>query len=502
MRKNRLTHLIKQLTMTLKEFSQESNIALETLKNQEIQPDSETIGAIVHYFSSRNHPKEKRLIKNLLTEKRGRLYLYDNNLYEALYDYLSYASPLCRYDFSSGLCRIRQELYTANSTVFRGVGPALKAIRLFCEKASLLCSMQTAIIFYNEDKLEHRGLKEDVLQIFTENTLLPVNMGKFFPNRCPQGLLSAILLNHFLLEVYDAPEPVAVFSCDGARANGAWLHFLGRENALSGLYHYRLAYLLDLLNIRNDALSQLLFVDKTLISKWKNGRRKLKCYDESLYQMAFALYSSGIDNKEKIRLILNAYFILPPGSSDEEQIDCLCKWLAYREEEREVPPCNHKEQVSISYQVYSGLQGLQNAVQSLLHCCKQLKGPFKLYITCFDHHEYLYSLKGTLLNFLANQPNCRSTFAFKQKFAVCQLRELIQKREENSGADSILTELLFSGRLSVNICDPTVFSSCSILLAVPGTAELEVFYMPGITDNVCTHSCFGKNAGRNTLMST
>lgn len=487
MQKQRIAYLLGQLTLTAEEFSAEAQIPAEKLKSRE--PDAATVQAVVRYFSARGQPQEKRVIREVLRREKGRLYIDDACLFDALEDYLAGSSSFSRHSRARGTCSGSQALYPADKTLFEGEPQVRRALSLFAARAARLRPLRPSVILYSPSLLAQYGLEPLAAPQLAPSAVrtVPAELPFFFS--LPAKVLVGILPGHCLLEVYARETPLAALTRDAVAANSAWLQLCGsavQEPGGAVLSYFRIAELLELTGMHNDTLAEQLYLDKTLISKWKNGKRKLQCYDETLRQLASALYHTAPNVQKKLRCLLDAYFPLAPDSSEDEVIFCLCKWLSYREEARSLPTRPSGTAGRVRYGVYPGLRGLRDAAQALLSCCQQIKTPFQLCLACFDHPEYLYRLDSALLQLLQQLPLCHFTFTFQSGFALSQLADLLLRSAHGRALDSVLTHLLLTGGLTLQCRHLPPRMGCSILAVVPDTMALEVVQAAGVPDQLCT----------------
>lgn len=489
MQKQRIAYLLRQLTLTAEEFSAETHIPAEKLKNRE--PDAATVQAVVRYFSARGQPQEKSVIREVLRREKGRLHIDDASLFDALEDYLSGNASFCHHPRTRGAGAGALPLYPADSILFEGEPQIRRALSLFAACAVRLRPLRPSVILYSPSLLTQYGLDPAVAPQLAAGAVRTVAAELPFFFSLPAKVLVGIIPDHFLLEIYAREKPLAVLTRDAVKANSLWLQLCGsavQEPGAAVLSYFRIAALLELTGMHNDKLAEQLYLDKTLISKWKNGKRKLQCYDETLRQLASALYHTAPHIQKKLRCLLEAYFPLAPDSSEDEVIFCLCKWLSYREEARSLPTRPAGAAGRIRYGVYAGFLGLRDAVQMLLSRCQQIKTPFQLYLTCFDHPEYLCRLDSTLLQLLQQLQHCHFTFTFQSCFALSQLADLLLRSVHYPALDSVLTHLLLTGGLTLQCRHLASSVGCSILAVVPDTVALEVVQTAGVPDQLCTRS--------------
>lgn len=473
MRKNRLPYFLGQLTLTLEEFAAESGIEPERLNRCKEDPDAQTVAWVVRYFQERNEPQEKMTIKQLLSREGGSLFLDDHNLYDALRDYLLYAAPLSKETRVNGLRLQRRELYPARHLVYRGAENVRGSLLLFCRRAILLRELQDALVLYDPVLLGRSEICRDLPELLSEAAarFCSGEPPRFGGVRC---ILTAILPNHFLLEVLEGEEPLSVLSFDAVRANEVSRSVsdsVSETQRESGL-GLRMTYLFSLTGVRNDSLAGILFLDKTLVSKWRNGRRKLKCYDKILYRLAETICCSGEDNREKLRTLMQGCCPPAPVRTDRELVGLLCGWLTYREEEGELSPCDGPTaQECVRYLVYSGRQGIREAVQALRYCCKQrkTKASLDLHIVCLHSVECLCGMNRLLALLTDDCAHVTLTLGagLEEAFSGWPL----WSGEERGQMSLLLTEL--SGREALTLRYQSE-SGCysGLFIAIPETAAL------------------------------
>lgn len=491
MRKNRLAYLLKKLSLTLDEFAAESGIGIKTLKKYEKQPDAGTTRAILLYIRDQDTPQLKRIIRDTLLEEGGKLYLNDSNFYPALGDYLSYAAPLSKYAYPHGLPLMRRELYDARSMIFFGEEQAVCAVNEFCREAAALKAGCRAIALYNRAVLEQHGLYREVLALLSKaETAVEIFEAKSPVSACGQNSpLLCSLPNHILLEVLEKDGVKSVLSYDAVRANSEYRRIRERKEEEKiqekQFFYYRIAYVFDAMQVRNDELAERMYLDKTLVSKWRNGKRKLRCYDDTLHRLVQELYHSGSENQIFIQRLLDAYGGPERPREQEAEIAQFCSWLTYREEEREEPiPALAGSPSMINYQSYIGLSGVYDAVKALLHYCKQSNAPLTLYVACFDHLEYLYCLDGILLDFLQEYRQHKAHLKLRRDFSVGRLNDYLQGKTRNGRRGDVLLGLLLQGAITVQFCDTPPPQERKAVIAVPELAALEITRERGVPDEV------------------
>lgn len=137
----------------------------------------------------------------------------------------------------------------------------------------------------------------------------------------------------------------------------------------------RLAYIMSRLGVRAEEVSKRTGIDKTLISRWKSGQRRLS--PVSAYSKQISSYLLSLDNAESIiNKTLNAYGLDENRGSLQ---DNFIFWLA----EQELPSPSLRNAVSMadnseytaSFRVFQGNSGLRSAIITMIDYVMTLPGP-------------------------------------------------------------------------------------------------------------------------------
>lgn len=96
---------------------------------------------------------------------------------------------------------------------------------------------------------------------------------------------------------------------------------------MSNQEYSRLAYLMDSFGVTGQELADLLHVDKTLISKWRNHRRQIPARSEYLKRIAeFFVATDAQTNSGTIKKILAGYDSNLDSQGDLTKF--ICQWLS------------------------------------------------------------------------------------------------------------------------------------------------------------------------------
>jgi hypothetical protein len=137
----------------------------------------------------------------------------------------------------------------------------------------------------------------------------------------------------------------------------------------------KLSYLMNVTGISGKELAKALYIDHSLISKWKNNRRPLSA--RSIYLKKIAEYFLSIERisgQDIIKDLLTAYDPQVDTTSREALCSCFCRWLTdpKMSPHIQVPAVSllHSPQYSYeaTYKVYTGNEGRRIAVIQFLEC--------------------------------------------------------------------------------------------------------------------------------------
>jgi len=487
--------------MNLAEFAEEACICIDNLRTYNQMPDGRTTKAVVEYFTKKDNPREKHIIKNWLLQEGRKYHIEDKEIFMALGDYLSYQSHIGKYTYHNGRMRLRYELYSAYNLIFKGKEQVIRALGLFLTGASALNDLHNPVIVQSNKKLKAYGLWESFYSTL-EGHCLPISRSDadfMSASYHKQRIMIGILPNHFYMEITENNGLHAMFTNDAVVANGEYLRYWSATSGMCGkqvsrgLCHFRIAYIMELTRMGNAELSNMLYIDKTLISKWKNGKRRLRCYDDMLHKFTAALYYANERNKRIIRSIVLAYFNLQPSCEEPDILLCFRKWLTYREEYAKYADSGKPYSVQYArYLTYMGRQGLKDAVKTLLHYVGQAAGPVRMYITCFETMEWLYSLDDLLLRCLSSCAQISVDLAINADFAVGELVEYLLRSPGNEVHGKVIVNLIVSGKITLQLFHSNKPSKRKIIFAVPEEAALGVSRESGLPDEILVQGYYDR----------
>jgi len=156
-----------------------------------------------------------------------------------------------------------------------------------------------------------------------------------------------------------------------------------------------IGYLLEILDISVANLSRHIFIEQSLISKWKNGTRILK--KESPHYEKILNYFIDINNKDKT-CILEKFFsnIYPAEGKNEMDYLKNCLNMFLSESDISLTAAHHYETEKNAlyhsgFYVYKDFEGRKNAFRMLLDAAEALPEPEELYI--IDKEQFLWITK-------------------------------------------------------------------------------------------------------------
>ena len=116
-----------------------------------------------------------------------------------------------------------------------------------------------------------------------------------------------------------------------------------------------LAYLMDMLYIQGTQLAKAVHVDRTIISRWKNGRAELNMISQYFSDIVNAILDinkqQGIKTLERFFSSINNAEI----QGRDELYEYVARWLVSKDFEKEFKePDNGNSLYNASYKIYKG----------------------------------------------------------------------------------------------------------------------------------------------------
>jgi len=152
----------------------------------------------------------------------------------------------------------------------------------------------------------------------------------------------------------------------------------------------RFAYLLSRMGLRGGELAACTGIDKTLVSRWKNGRRRLSTSTPHMKKIVdYILSQDGA--LPVVERTLQAYGLDGSMGTTSEN---LAFWLS----EQQAPPLSFRavrkgdQQYTAGFNVFSGEEGLQNAVITMIDYVMMLPGKKELLVVIRgDYHKITHN---------------------------------------------------------------------------------------------------------------
>lgn len=150
-----------------------------------------------------------------------------------------------------------------------------------------------------------------------------------------------------------------------------------------------LAYLMDMLYIQGTQLAKAVHVDRTIISRWKNGRAELNMKSHYFNDIVDAILDI---NEEQGLMTLERFFSSIDGTkagSRDELYSFVARWLVSKDFEQSYKePDNGNSLYDASYKIYKGAAGKREAIIYLLRTANALPGGETIWGFDADSHVF------------------------------------------------------------------------------------------------------------------
>ncbi|WP_066686943.1 hypothetical protein [Christensenella intestinihominis] len=150
-----------------------------------------------------------------------------------------------------------------------------------------------------------------------------------------------------------------------------------------------LAYLMDMLYIQGTQLAKAVHVDRTIISRWKNGRTELNMKSQYFSDIVDAILDineqQGIKTLERFFSSIDDVEI----NSRDELYEYVARWLVSKDFEKKFKePDNGNSLYNASYKIYKGPSGKREAILYLLKVADSLPGGETIWGYDADSHIF------------------------------------------------------------------------------------------------------------------
>lgn len=154
----------------------------------------------------------------------------------------------------------------------------------------------------------------------------------------------------------------------------------------------RLKYMMELLKISGQQLADLLSVDRTLVSKWKNGARP---FDPSITHFNNTVDTLIKFNESQGINTLERFFESLISDEEKSKADwvkaALRKWLSGNLEYQEIVSADtlHEELYTTAIDIFHGNQGKRNAIMKILDYAISLPAGQNLLVSDMENMKWL-----------------------------------------------------------------------------------------------------------------
>lgn len=150
-----------------------------------------------------------------------------------------------------------------------------------------------------------------------------------------------------------------------------------------------LAYLMDMLYIQGTQLAKAVHVDRTIISRWKNGRAELNMKSQYFSDIVNAILDinkqQGIKTLERFFSSINNAEI----QGRDELYEYVARWLVSKDFEKEFKELDNGNSLyNASYKIYKGPSGKREAILYMLKVADSLPGGETIWGYDADSHIF------------------------------------------------------------------------------------------------------------------
>lgn len=157
-----------------------------------------------------------------------------------------------------------------------------------------------------------------------------------------------------------------------------------------------LAYLMEMLYIQGTQLAKAVHVDRTIISRWKNGRAELNMKSHYFNDIVNAILD--INDEQGLRTLERFFSSIDNVKikDRDELFSYVARWLVSKDfEQKYKEPDDGNSLYNASYKIYKGPSGKRNAILYLLKMANSLPGGETIWGFDADSHIFRSGLQNS-----------------------------------------------------------------------------------------------------------